>query len=539
MKIIKNNWPLLIILILALLLRLPLLNSSFWLDEAAQALESIRPLNQQLDIIADFQPPLLHLITHFALKISTQEYWLRIVGALTPGLITIWATYQIGNKLFSKKLAFLASFFLSISSFHIFFSQELRPYSLPAMWASLSWLILLKEKKSKSIKKKIFYFKKEFLLFSLFSLLGLYSSYLYPFLLFSQVIYLLISKREIFFPLLLQLAAAFILYLPWTPSFFAQLNTGQKLRQELPNWEKVVSIPQLKSLLLVLSKFLFGVIDLQFNAKFLSISLIVLLLIFLLITYRFYPTEKKNAFDWLNIQIKQLSKKRNKKKFSLLLPILIWLFLPLITAWLVSFFVPVLRPKRVLYLMPAFYLFLAYLIISGFETKIKEKITKINAFLLLLIILTLQIYSTYQYYFDKNYQREDWRSLYQNINSRFSLQETILVFSFPDAFAPWKWYDQSKYPFYSTGKHYIADVENLTQDLKIITDYNFVLLFDYLRNLTDPNEQLNKEIESFGYQGIGVIDYPNIGFVRIYSKKNITLSDFRRELDPSSKLLFN
>ena len=48
------------IIVGALLLRLILINSSFWLDEAAQALESIRPLSQQLQIQNDFQPPLYH-----------------------------------------------------------------------------------------------------------------------------------------------------------------------------------------------------------------------------------------------------------------------------------------------------------------------------------------------------------------------------------------------------------------------------------------------------------------------------------------------
>lgn len=46
-----------LILLLALALRLPLLGGSFWLDEAAQYLESARPFSQQLAIREDFQPP--------------------------------------------------------------------------------------------------------------------------------------------------------------------------------------------------------------------------------------------------------------------------------------------------------------------------------------------------------------------------------------------------------------------------------------------------------------------------------------------------
>jgi len=42
--------PLFLLLILATAVRLPLLGGSFWLDEAAQALESARPFNQQRTI---------------------------------------------------------------------------------------------------------------------------------------------------------------------------------------------------------------------------------------------------------------------------------------------------------------------------------------------------------------------------------------------------------------------------------------------------------------------------------------------------------
>ena len=68
MKKLKNwrNLPffLIVILFLALILRLVNLDQSFWLDEAAQVIESSRPLNQQFNLAADFHPPLYHLFLH-------------------------------------------------------------------------------------------------------------------------------------------------------------------------------------------------------------------------------------------------------------------------------------------------------------------------------------------------------------------------------------------------------------------------------------------------------------------------------------------
>ena len=80
---------LLLILGLAFLLRLPHLNGSFWLDEAAQALESARPAHEQFQIADDFQPPLLHLLTFIALRLGKSEAWLRLIGAVLPSLLTI------------------------------------------------------------------------------------------------------------------------------------------------------------------------------------------------------------------------------------------------------------------------------------------------------------------------------------------------------------------------------------------------------------------------------------------------------------------
>ena len=64
---------------------------------------------------------------------------------------------------------------------------------------------------------------------------------------------------------------------------------------------------------------------------------------------------------------------------------------------------------------------------------------------------------------------------------------------------------------------------DLNGQLKSITDYQYVLIFDYLRDLTDPSHRLEETVESLGFTGRGVLDYPGIGFVRIYSKSEFTI----------------
>ncbi|MEA2056829.1 MAG: glycosyltransferase family 39 protein, partial [Patescibacteria group bacterium] len=482
MKQRRRNRQLFFILLLALGLRIPLLSGSFWLDEAAQALESSRPLWQQFDIIPDFQPPLIHLLTHFALYVSSQEWWLRLISALIPGLITIWAVYKIGHRFFSKRTGNLASLLLATNSFHVFYSQELRPYSLPAMWASLSWLCLLNLTcKNKNEKQVISHKAKSWphwLGYILLTTAGLYSSYLYPFLIVSQLTYILLTQKKnlqkkfLFFKFksmnhtlksfFTSLVVATFLFAPWIPTFFKQLKAGQALRQTIPGWEEVVSLTQVKALPLTVGKFVFGISNLELNHFYLIPTGLLTLLLLGLSGYLFYQFKKDK------IKIK---------------PIIItttWFVVPLITSWLVSFLVPVVRPKRLLFLLPALYLLIATLIdlslnhLNQLKQDKQKSLVKLSAITLLIILFALNLFSLSQYYLKPKFQRENWQSLYSEIQTRFPEKQTIAIFSFSQPFAPWRWYNQEHFPSLATGYNNIEQVPQLTSTLKPIFDYDFV-----------------------------------------------------------------
>lgn len=464
---------------LAFVLRLPLLSGSFWLDEAAQALESTRPFSQQWQIFEDFQPPLLHYLLHFASQISVSEWWLRLWGALVPGLVTVWATYQLGKKLFHERVGLIAALLLATSSFHIFYSQELRPYSLPAALAILSTLALF---------ERSFSWKK----FALLSVLGCHSSYLYPFFLASQVC-VLWQKKELRRDVLTAVAGILLGCLPLLPLFLRQLAVGQELRGELPGWESVVSTPQLKALILVPLKFLYGVTDLRINTWYVG-SLVIFIGLVFLVGRQFLQELRKNS------QLK-----------NLFLSLGILAGAPLLLSWIVSFSVPVVQPKRLLFLLPLWYLLLA--------APLKKYSSKQRAALFLIVVmLIINFWGTLQYWVQPQLQRENWRELKRDIAQTLPASETIAVFSFDDAFAPWRWYEPPVVPSLATGTLTADSVEDLSGTLRPITEYQYVLVFDYLRTLTDPQNRIPAAIESFGFEGRGVFDYPGIGFVRIYSR---------------------
>jgi len=482
------------LVLLALILRLPLLDGSFWLDEAAQALESARPFSQQLNIIPDFQPPLLHYILHFAMYLSKTEWWLRLVGALIPSIIAIVATYKLATKLFDTQTAKITSLLLATSSFHIFFSQELRPYSLAAMWASLAFLQLHSFIFNKSSQSNF-----QLVPLIIINILGLYSSYLYPFVILVQFFAVLLFRRKHMKKIFLSLIISTASFLPFLPIFLHQLQAGQRLRTTIPGWELVVSHPQLEALPLTYSKFIYGVIPLDINITFVSISLAILALclILLALLHQYYRKQEKSLKNWYFLLFLII--------FSTLIP------------WLISFWIPVIQPKRVMYIQPLLYILFASLITQPKTLKLLSY--NILAKILFVILLSLNIYGTYQYFTQPKLQRENWRELVAYSKARLpNSGKTVMLFAFDEPFAPWRWYANEHFDTFSTGNSTPTTL-NKTQDLiKPIFKYQFVAVFDYLRDLTDPNDFIPQAVESFGYEEFEVIDYPNIGFVRVYTK---------------------
>ena len=98
----------------------------------------------------------------------------------------------------------------------------------------------------------------------------------------------------------------------------------------------------------------------------------------------------------------------------------------------------------------------------------------------------------------------------------------MAVFSFSAPFAPFEYYNQDRLATLATNSLYLPAESDLANRFKVLADYDYVLLFDYLRDLTDPENQLPSLIKDLAFAEIGIFDYPNIGFVRIYAKESVT-----------------
>lgn len=489
-----SHWPILFILLFATLWRLPQLAGSFWLDEAAQALESVRPLAQQLNIPDDFQPPLLHLLVHFEMGISHQEWWLRTGAALIPGLLTIWGVYLVGSQLQNRRVGLLAAGLLATSSFHVFYSQELRPYALPAMLAVFSWLMILKLMQTPTLGIS----REKWFAFGLLSLAGIYTSYLYPFLLITQFLYLWLRLPKSRLTLLATGAGICAFFLPWLPSFLNQLHAGQALRVNLPGWQAVVSFDQVKSLLIIIGKFVFGVLSVQ--GKIFVVMTLMLVAALAALGWSFFVKQRRSSAEWQTPML-----------------LITWFALPIFLAWLVSFAVPVLQPKRVLYCLPAFYLGIAWLVDHHWQ-KMLAKSWQILAGGVFVGLLTVNLFSSYRYFTVPRYQREDWRSLHAQIVANYGGKGAVAAFAFPGPFAPWNWYDDGHFATFATSE-LTTEAAPEIPNAKALTQYRYVLVFEYLQELTDPQHKVTKQLQSFGYHEVDHLTPATpVGVVRVYAR---------------------
>ncbi len=145
----KRDWVyiscLVAITLAALALRLYRLGyESIWTDEAFTYHRSMKGFFDICASVADSRsPPLYFLVTHFFLKFGSSETYLR-APALLFGVLGVPAMYFLGRELWDKRSGLIAACLLTVSVFHIHYSQEARQYSLFFLLTVLSTLVFLK-----------------------------------------------------------------------------------------------------------------------------------------------------------------------------------------------------------------------------------------------------------------------------------------------------------------------------------------------------------------------------------------------------------
>lgn len=373
------------ILILGLGLRLIGINQSLWLDEAISANVAKMPIGEILKnfSINDFHPPTYYWFLNIWTNIfGNNVSWLRLSSILFS-LITIYFIYLIGQKIRDKKIGILAALFLAINPLFIYFSQELRMYSMATMWLIVGFYFWINIKNGK-------YKKSDLIIFNLMMALAFGTFYGSIFLIATLAIYWLIKKEwKLFWLTNIGIGLAI---LALSPLLLIQIKNSQIMLSQVSNWVLVLGKVNLKNLLLIPLKF--GIGKISFLPK---IFYYLVGGIWSLILSGFILKKKKES-KWLKL----------------------FLILPIILATIFSIKSPLLQYFRFLYLVPIMALVLAINI-----DKKWHRIMISGIFLIFSLI----------YLLNQNYYREDWKSVTNELKNK---KNVYMIGSFGD---PIKFYD--------------------------------------------------------------------------------------------------
>ena len=222
MALYKMPLLVLLVVLLAAILRLYQLDrESFWFDEA-HTYWTIRnsPVDVIKSVIKDVHSPLYFLLLHYWARMLGDTDWaIRLLSAIF-GILAIPVVFQIGRLLFNNRFGLMAALFLSVSGFHIQYSQEARPYSLYFFLTSLSVLFAV------LAYKRINYAWIGYIL-STVMLLYTHNTAILA-VAAVMLFYLVVSwpwKPANLCPFLLANLAVFIFYTPWISFFVGQSLT--------------------------------------------------------------------------------------------------------------------------------------------------------------------------------------------------------------------------------------------------------------------------------------------------------------------------
>lgn len=160
-------------------------DTSFWIDEILTA-KSAQTSFYNI-IFEEFRPPFHIVLTKIFLYLGHSESIIRLPSVIS-GIFGIFAIYLLGKKVFSSNVGLVGAFLLSISVFHIYYSQDARYYSHMVFFTlmSLYFLFEILEKNH----------RKYWMGFFLFSLLNIYNHYFGFLITFLEILYLSIIKRK-------------------------------------------------------------------------------------------------------------------------------------------------------------------------------------------------------------------------------------------------------------------------------------------------------------------------------------------------------
>ena len=451
---------LLLILLGAFALRLYRLGvASLWYDETVSLVLA------QKDLLAltrhtagDIHPPLYYYLLHFWGHLAGWSEFSAAFLSLFFGVLLIALVYRVARDLLptpvpspvvrgrGEGVGVLAAFLVAISPYNLWYSQEVRMYTLGATLGLASVLFFVRMLTSHKSQVAGFTFhvsplrlrsgqgfrfqvSPDFVAYAVVSALGLYTLYYFGFLLvFENLVALvwLIRKSEIgnrksqsrftFHVLRMWLASQLtiaLLYAPWIP-----IALRQATNPPVPPWRSFTPLPTV--LLESFSALALGQSIDPMLALPVLLTVAAVIVIALLLADRQQTTDSRLTTDHCSLFTAHCSLLTGTF-------LLAYTFIPLLLIYTLSLWKPLYHVRYIFTYSPGFYLLLAL----GLERlRNTQHATRIAYFVfrsILVPLIVASVYSAYNFWFNPRYADDDLRGAVQRIATLWRPGDAVLI----------------------------------------------------------------------------------------------------------------
>lgn len=388
-----------LVFLFAFLIRLIGLNQSLWLDEAIVA-KVVRTVPFHLIPFqfspSDFHPPLYYLfISVWSKLLGTSEIALRFPSVIAS-LLAGWVVYKIGLLLGDRKKALWSAIFFLFNPLVVYYSQEARMYMMATLFTTTAFyffLRLIKEKKQSAT---------DIVFFNIFCALSIFTFYGTLFFIAGMIIVSVISTKRsarrdlsasLKISLLLSVGVVLSLILLF-PLLLSQLHTARVGLVDVKNWSMVLGKAEIKNVAMIFLKFVIGRLSWLPKWNYYLVAGIATVLV------------------WICVAM-------GARKNKMLIPLF---FIPLLLAFCVSFWAPMVQYFRFLYLIPVMSIFLGASVISTKRQRMER--SYLSRFLdfarndIQHITLFFFIAFSFTYLLLPQFHREDWKNLARQLNPK-------------------------------------------------------------------------------------------------------------------------
>lgn len=364
---------------------------SLWYDETVSMLLAHKSLPALTAHTArDIHPPLYYYLLHFWIKAVGDSEFLAAFLSLWFGVLLLALIYRFSRRILGDETASMACILAAISPYNLWYSQEVRMYTLGACLGLLAADFLLR---SLPEPHRV----KNWITYGLVAAAGLYTLYYFAFLLITLALFSLWAGgrrwgKNYILPWLGAQIFSLVLYLPWAGIAFRQATNPP-----VPPWRSFTPWPQV--LTISWSTFSLGhSAEPEKVWPFLLLTLVLYLKGIL-------STESQDRYGLSPWERSWLS--------------FLYTFGPLALIQGFSYLTPLYHPRYLFPFSPLFYAVLAHGLISFRSRKVLAPA--------MIAIAVLSVWSIFRMHFDPKFAPDDHRGAVKFLEEKLREGDAVLI----------------------------------------------------------------------------------------------------------------